>query len=45
MKLAVEEWRVYFERYGVPEQQMDKVATAFRHIDRVSSAKLRKLLL
>lgn len=42
---VVREWRVYFERYGVPEQQMDKVATAFRHIDHVSSAKLRKLLL
>ena len=42
---VVREWRVYFERYGVPEQQMDKVATAFRHIDHVSSAKLRELLL
>lgn len=42
---VVREWRVYFDQYGVPEQQIDKVATAFRHIDHVSSAELRKLLL
>jgi serine/threonine-protein kinase HipA len=42
---VVREWRVYFDQYGVAEEQMDKVATAFRHIDHVSSAKLRKLLL
>jgi serine/threonine-protein kinase HipA len=38
------EWRVYFEQFGVPTEQMDRVATAFRHIDHVSSAQLRKLL-
>lgn len=42
---VVREWRVYFDQYGVAEEQMDKVATAFRHINHVSSAKLRKLLL
>lgn len=42
---VLREWRVYFDQYGVPEQQIDKVATAFRHIDHVSSAELRKLLL
>ena len=42
---VVREWRVYFEQFGVPEPQMDKVATAFRHIDSVSSPELRKLLL
>lgn len=42
---VLREWRVYFDQYGVPEQQIDKVATAFRHIDHVSSAQLRKLLL
>lgn len=42
---VVRKWRVYFDQYGVAEEQMDKVATAFRHIDHVSSAKLRKLLL
>jgi serine/threonine-protein kinase HipA len=41
---VVREWRVYFEQFGVPLEQMDKVATAFRHIDHVSSAQLRKLL-
>ena len=42
---VVREWRVYFEQFGVPAPQMDKVATAFRHIDSVSSPELRKLLL
>ena len=41
---VVREWRVYFEQFGVPAPQMDKVATAFRHIDSVSSPELRKLL-
>jgi serine/threonine-protein kinase HipA len=41
---VVREWRVYFEQFGVPEPQMDKVTTAFRHIDSVSSPELRKLL-
>jgi serine/threonine-protein kinase HipA len=42
---AVREWRVYFEQFGVPELQIDKVASAFRHIDSISSPELRKLLL
>jgi serine/threonine-protein kinase HipA len=41
---VVREWRVYFEQFGVPLEQMNKVATALRHIDHVSSAQLRKLL-
>ena len=41
---VVREWRVYFEQFGVPEPQMDKVATAFRHIDSILSPELRKLL-
>jgi serine/threonine-protein kinase HipA len=41
---VVREWRVYFEQFGVPEKQVENIATAFRHIDSVSSAQLRKLL-
>jgi serine/threonine-protein kinase HipA len=41
---VVREWRVYFQQFGVPEKQVEKIATAFRHIDNVSSAKVRKLL-
>lgn len=41
----VREWRVYFEQYGVPVADIDKTAPAFRHIDDVSSAELRRRLL
>jgi serine/threonine-protein kinase HipA len=41
---AVREWKVYFESYGVPADQVDKIASAFRHIDAVASPKLRRLL-
>lgn len=41
---VVREWRVYFQQFGVPVEQVEKIATAFRHIDNVSSAKVRKLL-
>jgi len=40
----VREWRVYFDSYGVPPEEAEKVAPAFRHIDHVSSAELRRLL-
>lgn len=40
----VREWRVYFEQYGVPATEIEKIAPAFRHIDDVSSAKLRRQL-
>ena len=40
----VREWRVYFEQYGVPAAEIEKIAPAFRHIDDVSSAKLRRQL-
>jgi serine/threonine-protein kinase HipA len=38
----VREWKVYFEGYGVPGEQIDRVASAFRHIDHISSAALRQ---
>ncbi|MBI3145166.1 MAG: type II toxin-antitoxin system HipA family toxin [Pseudogulbenkiania sp.] len=40
----VREWRVYFEAYGVPGDQMDTIAPAFRHLDDVSSPALRRML-
>lgn len=41
---CVREWRVYFEQYGVPAAEIEKIASAFRHIDDVSSADLRRKL-
>ena len=41
---AVREWRVYFEEYGVPPAQIEKIAPAFRHIDEVASRALRRLV-
>lgn len=40
----VREWKVYFEEYQVPSEQIEKIAPAFRHIDDVSTRSLRKLL-
>ena len=40
----VREWKVYFEGFGVPGAQIDRVASAFRHIDDISSAALRQRL-
>ncbi|HXZ59856.1 MAG TPA: HipA domain-containing protein [Steroidobacteraceae bacterium] len=41
---VVREWRVYFEEYQVPSEQIEKVAPAFRHIDDLSTPALRKLI-
>lgn len=41
---TMREWRVYFERYNVPADQIEKIAPAFRHIDEISTAALRKLI-
>lgn len=40
----VREWRVYFESFGVPAAEIEKIAPAFRHIDDVSTPALRKAL-
>jgi serine/threonine-protein kinase HipA len=40
----VREWKVYFEEYQVPSDQIEKIAPAFRHIDDVSTQPLRKLI-
>ena len=39
---VVREWKVHFESYEVPPEQIDKIAPAFRHIDDVSTRDLRK---
>jgi serine/threonine-protein kinase HipA len=41
---TVREWKVHFEEYNVPSDQIEKIATAFRHIDDVSTPTLRKLI-
>jgi serine/threonine-protein kinase HipA len=41
---VVREWRVHFESFGVTAAEIEKIAPAFRHIDKVSTPELRKLL-
>jgi serine/threonine-protein kinase HipA len=41
---TVREWKVRFEEYGVPGEQIEKIAPAFRHLDDVSTRELRKLI-
>lgn len=41
---VVREWRVYFESFGVPEAEIDKIAPAFRHLDDISTPELRRQL-
>jgi serine/threonine-protein kinase HipA len=41
---TVREWKMRFEEYQVPTDQMQKIAPAFRHIDDVSTPTLRKLI-
>ena len=40
----VREWKVYFEEYEVPLDQIEKIAPAFRHLDDFSTPSLRKLI-
>lgn len=40
----VREWKVYFEDYQVPADEIEKIAPAFRHIDELSTPELRKLV-
>jgi len=44
MWATVREWKVHFENNDVPAEQIEKVASAFRHLDDISSAAVRKLL-
>ena len=41
---TVREWKVYFEQYDVPADQIERIAPAFRHIDDISTPALRKLI-
>jgi serine/threonine-protein kinase HipA len=41
---TVRKWKVRFEEYQVPADQIEKIAPAFRHIDDVSTQALRKLI-
>jgi serine/threonine-protein kinase HipA len=38
----VREWRVYFGEYGVSEEDMGKVSSAFRHVDEIASNNLKR---
>jgi serine/threonine-protein kinase HipA len=38
----VREWKVYFEEYQVPADQIEKIAPAFRHLDELSTPALRR---
>ena len=41
---AVRQWRTWFDEFGVPAIEQDRVASAFRHIDEISTPATRKLL-
>ena len=41
---VVRQWRVYFESFGVPVAEIEKIAPAFRHLDDVATPALRKQL-
>jgi serine/threonine-protein kinase HipA len=41
---TVREWKMLFEQYNVPADQIEKIGPAFRHIDEVSTPTLRKLI-
>ena len=41
---VLREWKVYFEAYQVPADQIEKIAPAFRHIDDLATPALRKLI-
>lgn len=41
---VVREWKVLFERAGVSVNDIAKIASAFRHLDGLSTAGIRKLL-
>ena len=38
------EWKAHFEEYNVPPDQIEKIASAFRHIDDISTPILRRLI-
>jgi serine/threonine-protein kinase HipA len=42
--LKLREWKVYFEKFGVAPEDIDKIAPAFRHVDDISTPALRRLM-
>ena len=40
----VREWKSYFEKFGAPDESIEQATNAFRHIDKISTPKLRALL-
>lgn len=40
----VREWKSYFEKFGASTQSIEQAVNAFRHIDQISTPKLRTLL-
>ncbi|PRC94325.1 type II toxin-antitoxin system HipA family toxin [Solimicrobium silvestre] len=40
----VREWKSYFEKFGAPTESIEQATNAFRHIDKISTPKLRALL-
>ena len=42
--LKLREWKVYFEKFGVAPEDIDKIAPAFRHLDDISTPALRRLM-
>jgi serine/threonine-protein kinase HipA len=40
----VREWKSYFEKFGASTQSIEQAANAYRHIDQISTPKLRTLL-
>ncbi len=41
---VVRQWKTHFESFGVSQEQIERIAPAFRHLDDVSSSELRKHL-
>ena len=35
LEREVRQWRTYFEGFGVPGRQIEKIASAFRHTDEI----------
>ena len=40
----VRQWRTWFDEFGVAPEEQDRVASAFRHIDDISSPDTRRAL-
>lgn len=41
---VVREWREFFEAYGAVDESCEKISSAFRHIDKISTPETRRIL-